>query len=238
MKNKKNKNPQKAFEATIETAIDTFQTTILTAVREHTAQILLDGVDDPIVQQAGGNLFKAFKPQKLPKTSGRAAKRDRGDLVNMQDAFVDYVIKHPGMRIEEINQELSTTTKDLALPIRKAISLKLVRTEGAKRATKYYATAAGAKKNNAESTATKPKRADKAVRAKARVKKTAKKAATSKAAKATKAPKPVKVAQPAKVVQPAKVAKPRKAKAVKVVPVNHAPVIEVTPEPEATVEAA
>jgi hypothetical protein len=36
--------------------------------------------------------------------------------------FAAFVKAHPGLRIEQINKELGTTTKDMALPIRKLIA--------------------------------------------------------------------------------------------------------------------
>ena len=46
---------------------------------------------------------------------------------------------HEGLRIEQIHKELGTTTKDLALPIRKLIAEKRIKTKGQKRSTTYYA---------------------------------------------------------------------------------------------------
>jgi hypothetical protein len=43
------------------------------------------------------------------------------------------------MRIEQINKQLGTTTKDLALPIRKLISEGAITTKGQKRSTTYFA---------------------------------------------------------------------------------------------------
>ncbi len=49
-----------------------------------------------------------------------------------------FVAAQPGLRIEQINKELGTSTRDLALPIRKLIADGAIRTEGAKRSTKYF----------------------------------------------------------------------------------------------------
>ena len=43
-----------------------------------------------------------------------------------------------GLRIEEINRELGTTTKDLALPIRKLVADGMLAAKGQRRATKYF----------------------------------------------------------------------------------------------------
>jgi hypothetical protein len=51
------------------------------------------------------------------------------------------------MRIEQINKQLGTTTKDLALPIRKLISEGALKTKGEKRSTQYFAGESKKKKN-------------------------------------------------------------------------------------------
>jgi hypothetical protein len=69
----------------------------------------------------------------------RGAKRTSGELEKIGERFLDYVGKHPGLRIEEINKQLGTTTKDLALPIRKMIADGEIKTKGEKRSTTYFA---------------------------------------------------------------------------------------------------
>ena len=70
---------------------------------------------------------------------GRGGKRTQAELDKMADQFQAFVAKHPGMRIEQINKQLGTTTKDLALPIRKLIADGTIKTKGAKRSTAYFA---------------------------------------------------------------------------------------------------
>jgi hypothetical protein len=70
---------------------------------------------------------------------GRGAKRSSGELDKLSEQFHAFVAKHPGLRIEQINKQLGTTTKDLALPIRKLISEGEIKTKGAKRSTMYFA---------------------------------------------------------------------------------------------------
>jgi len=70
---------------------------------------------------------------------GRGAKRTASDLEALSSQFVSFVTKHPGLRIEQINKELGTSTKDLALPIRKLVAEGVVKTKGKKRSTTYFA---------------------------------------------------------------------------------------------------
>ncbi len=70
---------------------------------------------------------------------GRGAKRSPEDLESLSETFASFVKGNPGLRIEQINKQLGTTTKDLALPIRKLISDGVVTTKGQKRSTTYFA---------------------------------------------------------------------------------------------------
>ena len=70
---------------------------------------------------------------------GRGAKRSPADLEALSERFASFVKTNPGLRIEQINKELGTTTKDLALPIRKLIAEGIVSAKGQKRSTTYFA---------------------------------------------------------------------------------------------------
>jgi len=69
---------------------------------------------------------------------GRSAKRTAEDLEALSTKFASFVKSHPGLRIEQINKELGTVTKDLALPIRKLISEGQISAKGKKRSTAYF----------------------------------------------------------------------------------------------------
>jgi hypothetical protein len=69
---------------------------------------------------------------------GRGAKRTAADLEALSGKFASFVKSNPGLRIEQINKELGTTTKDLALPIRKLISEGQIKAKGKKRSTTYF----------------------------------------------------------------------------------------------------
>jgi uncharacterized phage infection (PIP) family protein YhgE len=75
---------------------------------------------------------------KLHSSGSRSgSKRSADELDQLADSFVKYVNANPNLRIEQINKALGTTTKELALPIRKLIAEKRVRTKGSKRSTTY-----------------------------------------------------------------------------------------------------
>ena len=74
----------------------------------------------------------------LGRGRGRGAKRTADELEHLADSFVEFVTKNPGLRIEQINKQLGTTTKDLALPIRKLLADGVVKAKGKKRSTAYF----------------------------------------------------------------------------------------------------
>jgi predicted HTH transcriptional regulator len=77
---------------------------------------------------------------------GRGAKRTAADLQALSDKFAAFVKANPGLRIEQINKQLGTSTKDLALPIRKLLADGVIAAKGQKRSTTYIAGKRAAKK--------------------------------------------------------------------------------------------
>ena len=80
----------------------------------------------------------------------KGAKRDPGALDALVGKLGSFIAKHPGLRIEEINKQMGTRTKELALPIRKLIAAKAIKSRGAKRSTKYYGGGKGSKKSKSK----------------------------------------------------------------------------------------
>jgi hypothetical protein len=91
-------------------------------------------------------LVTAGAPRAGRPRGGRGAKRTPADLEALSDKFASFVKANPGLRIEQINKELGTTTKDLALPIRKLIADGIVSAKGQKRSTTYSAGKRASKK--------------------------------------------------------------------------------------------
>jgi hypothetical protein len=79
-----------------------------------------------------------------PYAQGAAAPRIRGgkrtpqELEQTASALFAHIEAHPGQRMEEIARALGSTTRDLALPVKKLLAERRIRTEGQKRATKYF----------------------------------------------------------------------------------------------------
>ena len=91
------------------------------------------GAAPAVPAMAPPGVVRAGRPR-----GGRGAKRSPADLEAMSEKFAAFVKANPGLRIEQINKELGTTTKDLALPIRKLIADKEISAKGQKRSTTYF----------------------------------------------------------------------------------------------------
>ncbi len=50
---------------------------------------------------------------------------------------------NPGLRVEQIGRTLGAATKDLTLPLKKLLSQRMVRSEGQRRATRYFPAGGG-----------------------------------------------------------------------------------------------
>ena len=95
---------------------------------------------DTLESALGKNSARGGSPALARAGRGRArgAKRTSDELDKLQDDFMGFVAKNPGLRIEQINKQLNTSTKDLALPIRKLIADGSLKAKGKKRSTTYF----------------------------------------------------------------------------------------------------
>lgn len=76
--------------------------------------------------------------------SSAAARRGRGrraqhEIEALRTKLLTVISDNPGCRAEEINSALGTRTPQIAQPLRRLVADRLVRTEGARRGTRYYA---------------------------------------------------------------------------------------------------
>jgi hypothetical protein len=80
----------------------------------------------------------------LATTAGGRRSADQIDATCR--ALLDEIGSRPGQRIEQIGTAIGMRTKDLALPIRKLVGQKQIRTEGQRRATRYFPGAGGGRR--------------------------------------------------------------------------------------------
>lgn len=79
---------------------------------------------------------KAAAPAAAKKAKGE--KRGPGALARISEELMTHIEDNPGQGVEQIAKALGYSTKALALPVRKLLASRRLRTEGVKRATRYY----------------------------------------------------------------------------------------------------
>jgi hypothetical protein len=87
----------------------------------------------------GGGGGRGRSGRTLSPGRAKGEKRSSDELDGLADRFHEFVSKNPGLRIEQINKQLGTTTKDLALPIRKLMADGMLKGKGEKRSRQYFA---------------------------------------------------------------------------------------------------
>lgn len=72
------------------------------------------------------------------RSRGKGEKRPASEIAAIVERLGQAVKTEPGLRIEQLAGVLSWPTKEMTLPMRKLIATGAVRTEGQRRATKYF----------------------------------------------------------------------------------------------------
>lgn len=114
----------------INTTVDAFVRDITNLARRAAVQL----VESTFGTAAGTSRAPSATPD-MPSTRGKRTAEDLGALC---DKFASFVAANPGLRIEQINKQLGTKTKNLALPIRKLLASGRVKSKGQKRSTTYF----------------------------------------------------------------------------------------------------
>lgn len=86
----------------------------------------------------------SFSSSASSGSSSAAARRGRGrraqhEIEALRNKLLTVISDNPGCRAEDINSALGTRTPQIAQPLRRLVADRLVRTEGARRGTRYFA---------------------------------------------------------------------------------------------------
>jgi len=138
------------IEQRINDLVSTFVTEITRLAREaavDTLQRALAGTGGAIVAdiRVAGRRGRAAKAPATASAAAAAAsrrakgaKRPADEIVETKNKVHAFIKASPGQRIEQINKQLGTKTADLSLPLKKLLAEGSIRTEGERRATKYF----------------------------------------------------------------------------------------------------
>lgn len=123
------------FQQEIDRAIEHLVEEVTEIARRAALQAMRSRFERP------GGAASAAAPAAVPgpPRARRDRKRTAEEIEALAQRLVAFVTGNPGLRIEQINRALGTTTQDLALPIRKLVTDGRIRVKGRKRSTTYFA---------------------------------------------------------------------------------------------------
>jgi len=130
------------LEDQIQERIQQFVTEISALVRQaaiESVQSALSGEPFPVTTfrarpTNGRRRAKVLQPQ----AQARAGKRSPFQIAATEHKVTEFLRKNPGQGVEKIAAALNTSTKELVLPIRHLLGEKKIRTQGQRRATRYF----------------------------------------------------------------------------------------------------
>jgi hypothetical protein len=87
----------------------------------------------------------AAPPPSVAPTPARGSRARRGqrEIEALRGKVLAAIAERPGRRAEDLNTTLGTKTPQIAQLLRKLVADELVRTEGARRGTRYFAVGTG-----------------------------------------------------------------------------------------------
>lgn len=131
--------PTANFDLQIRKTIEAFVEELSELVRHAAVQSVTEafGSGGAVPRGARGGAIAKAKGS-VPSRRSKGQKRAPQDLEQVTEHLMSAIKAAPGQRMEQIAKELKTTTKDLALPAKKLIAQKKIRTKGERRATKYF----------------------------------------------------------------------------------------------------
>jgi hypothetical protein len=97
-----------------------------------------------VTEAFGGSGATASRAAAAPRGARLGGRRAKGqkrapeDLVALVGQLFSAIKANPGQRMEQIAKGLRSSTQELALPAKKLIAEKKIKTKGERRATKYF----------------------------------------------------------------------------------------------------
>jgi hypothetical protein len=130
--------PMSDLRSTLQSLASQFATNVLAALR---------GASIEEISEVVRSSSRAAKPERNGRRvarSGRLGRRSADDIAGMVDSIFTLLEKNPdGLRAEQIRDALGVEAKELPRPLAEGLSSGRLTKSGQKRATTYFAGAAG-----------------------------------------------------------------------------------------------
>jgi hypothetical protein len=122
----------------IQALVESFVAQLTEAIQQQTLATIHDALGGPAApaKARSGRASKRAPSARAGRAKG--AKRSPEELEQLTAQLAKYVKGNPGQGIEAIAAGMGVSTKELALPAKKLLADKVLKTKGQKRATKYF----------------------------------------------------------------------------------------------------
>lgn len=125
-------------DAAIRARVEEFANEIVALTRESVMERVRESLGNGAPSRRGRPRGTAARSATRASRRPKGAKRSPAQLANLQQRLLGHIKANPGQRIEQIGAALHVPTKELALPAKKLLADKAIRTRGQKRATAYF----------------------------------------------------------------------------------------------------
>jgi hypothetical protein len=125
----------------VRSLVEAFASDLTELVRDAALKAVHHAMREQVPSKRSAPAARAAPRPAIPRSRPRKTKganRDPGEIEMLVKRLALHIRSNPGHRIEQINEALGTTTKDVALPIKKLIAAKRITTKGQKRGTAYF----------------------------------------------------------------------------------------------------
>jgi hypothetical protein len=134
--------PNANFEQQIKKSIEAFVEELSGLVRTAAVQSVTEAFGGQVAAASPGRRGRGGRQAAAPAARGgsrrKGQKRNPEALAQLVGQLFSAIKANPGLRMEQIAQGLKTSTQELALPAKKLIGDKKIKTKGQRRATKYF----------------------------------------------------------------------------------------------------
>jgi hypothetical protein len=134
------------FEQQIAQRVQAFVTEITELARQQALETLSSALAEGVGRgRAGGRGRNGASPVRISRRGRDRSgnRRSPEEIDRASQALLSEIQANPGLRVEQIGRTLGAATKDLTLPLKKLLSQRLVRSEGQRRATRYFPAGGG-----------------------------------------------------------------------------------------------
>lgn len=127
------------FEQMIAQRVHVFVSEITELARQQALETLSAALVAGGRARAGRGRNGAAAPRVSRRGRDQAGnRRSPEEIDRAAQALLSEIQSNPGLRVEQIGRALGAATKDLSLPLKKLLSQRMVRSEGQRRATRYF----------------------------------------------------------------------------------------------------